>query len=227
TDWKAGTTDAHLQGFFKVAGASEPTSYTFTITGKQDLMGGIYAVTGANTSAPVSASGGQANTVASPNCTAPSIAPSSERTLLLFGCASSGGVASFTPPTGMIEKWDIATGGTYKMATEGAAMALSTSGATGLKTATISASKVSAAALVAIAPGTSDGGAGSGSATGSTYYVATTGSDANPGTLAAPLRTITKAYSAAMAGDTIVVEPGTYTETTSDWGLHLNRSGTV
>jgi hypothetical protein len=60
-----------------------------------------------------------------------------------------------------------------------------------------------------------------------TYYVATTGSDANPGTAAQPFRTITYAYSHASAGTTILVAPGTYTDYTSGWGLHLNASGTA
>lgn len=45
------------------------------------------------------------------------------------------------------------------------------------------------------------------------FYVATDGSDANPGTQAAPWRTITRAVEAALLpGDEIVVMPGTYTE---------------
>jgi hypothetical protein len=42
------------------------------------------------------------------------------------------------------------------------------------------------------------------------YYVATTGSDANPGTEDAPFLTIAHADSRASAGDTIHVAPGTY-----------------
>jgi hypothetical protein len=59
-----------------------------------------------------------------------------------------------------------------------------------------------------------------------TYYVATTGSDSNPGTSASPFRTITYAYSHASAGTTILVASGTYTDYQSGWGLHLNKSGT-
>jgi parallel beta-helix repeat protein len=43
-----------------------------------------------------------------------------------------------------------------------------------------------------------------------TMFVATTGSDANPGTAALPLRTITKAMTRVGAGDTVFVAPGTY-----------------
>jgi Bacterial Ig domain/Protein of unknown function (DUF1565) len=60
-----------------------------------------------------------------------------------------------------------------------------------------------------------------------TFYVATTGSDSNPGTSAQPFRTITYAYSKASAGTTILVAPGTYTDYTSGWGLHLGKGGTA
>lgn len=42
------------------------------------------------------------------------------------------------------------------------------------------------------------------------YYVATTGSDANAGTIGAPFATMAKAVSLAVAGDTILVRGGTY-----------------
>lgn len=46
----------------------------------------------------------------------------------------------------------------------------------------------------------------------STYYVATTGNDANPGTLASPWKTINHAAQVAAAGDTVFVRAGTYKE---------------
>jgi len=47
---------------------------------------------------------------------------------------------------------------------------------------------------------------------GKTYYVATTGSDSNPGTIAQPWRTIQKAANTIVAGDTVYVRAGTYQE---------------
>ena len=48
--------------------------------------------------------------------------------------------------------------------------------------------------------------------TTTTYYVAPTGSDGNPGTQAAPFRTIKKAASVVKPGSTVHVAPGTYAE---------------
>jgi len=49
-------------------------------------------------------------------------------------------------------------------------------------------------------------------AIGKTYFVATTGNNANPGTAAAPWRTIQYAATKASAGDTVYVRPGVYNE---------------
>lgn len=55
-----------------------------------------------------------------------------------------------------------------------------------------------------------------------TYYVATTGSDSNPGTSSSPWRTVRYAVSKMVAGDTTYVRGGTYTES----GIRFRRSGT-
>ena len=56
------------------------------------------------------------------------------------------------------------------------------------------------------------------------YYVATTGSDSNTGTLASPFKSITKAVTVVKAGETIYVRGGTYTLTAT---ITLNKSGTA
>ena len=42
------------------------------------------------------------------------------------------------------------------------------------------------------------------------YYVATTGSDSNPGTLTEPLASLQKAQEKVVAGDTVYIRGGTY-----------------
>jgi hypothetical protein len=59
---------------------------------------------------------------------------------------------------------------------------------------------------------------------GTSYYVSPSGSDSNPGTQAQPWLTLDHAASAAVAGDTVQVAPGTYS---TDSQLTLSTSGTA
>lgn len=64
--------------------------------------------------------------------------------------------------------------------------------------------------------------AASGEAWAATYYVATNGSDSNPGTQAAPFRTIAYAVKKMVAGDTTYVRGGVYSD-----HVRFSRSGTA
>ncbi len=57
--------------------------------------------------------------------------------------------------------------------------------------------------------------------TGSTFYVATNGSDSNSGSAASPWRTVQKALDTLSPGQTAIVRAGTYTQ-----NLEMRRSGT-
>jgi MYXO-CTERM domain-containing protein len=62
------------------------------------------------------------------------------------------------------------------------------------------------------------------------YYVATTGSDSNAGTMAAPFATLQKGINTAVAGDTVYIRGGTYsitTPATSGAGINFTKSGTA
>jgi hypothetical protein len=59
-------------------------------------------------------------------------------------------------------------------------------------------------------------------ATGSTYYISTSGNDTNPGTLSSPWKTIGKASSMVAAGDTVFIRGGVYNET-----VKFSNSGTA
>lgn len=73
--------------------------------------------------------------------------------------------------------------------------------------------------------GSGGGSAGSGAGGGgyappegiNKYYTSTTGSDSNPGTLAAPFKTLAKGVSVLEPGDTLYVRGGTYKRTTDLW----------
>jgi MYXO-CTERM domain-containing protein len=61
------------------------------------------------------------------------------------------------------------------------------------------------------------------------YYVATTGSDSNAGTLAQPFATLQKGANVAVAGDTVWIRGGTYsitTPATAGAGINFTKSGT-
>jgi hypothetical protein len=65
--------------------------------------------------------------------------------------------------------------------------------------------------------------------TAKNLYVATTGSDSNPGTQAKPVKTIARADALASAGYTIHVAPGTYTfsaPSSGSVGVRTSKSGT-
>lgn len=62
------------------------------------------------------------------------------------------------------------------------------------------------------------------------YYVATTGDDANPGTMDSPFATLQKGANIAVAGDTVYIRGGTYaitTPATSGAGIQFTKSGTA
>jgi Protein of unknown function (DUF1565) len=63
-----------------------------------------------------------------------------------------------------------------------------------------------------------------------TYYVATTGSDSNPGTSASPFLTIEKGAQVVAAGDTVIIQDGTYNvscSSTSNNAVDLVTAGTA
>jgi parallel beta-helix repeat protein len=58
-------------------------------------------------------------------------------------------------------------------------------------------------------------------ATADTYYVATNGDDANPGTQEKPFRTVQKGLSALQSSDTLFLREGTYAESISNYNQTL------
>ena len=100
-----------------------------------------------------------------------------------------------------------------------AAVPASVTVAEGNNSATFAVTTSSVAASTPVSIGASYNGTqsatltvGSGALTGSFFYVSTAGSDANPGTAAAPWRTIQHAANSVQAGATVYVLAGVYNE---------------
>jgi len=150
--WEGSNT--HVHGWYRVAGASEPASYTFTLTGGdgRDTAGGIIAISGANQTTPINASAGQSNGGnASTSVPAPSITTTVPNALLIYA-GTGASAATYIPPGNMAEQFDRATSGTYRVSIETATQALANSGATGTRTALASTSVRSIGLMFAVRP---------------------------------------------------------------------------
>jgi hypothetical protein len=156
TGWQAVRTDSKGKGlrqiaYVKVAGASEPESYTWTFSSSHAAVGGILAFTGVDSGAPVDVSGGRANAKSS-SITAPSVTTTVANAMVvgLFGIKGRGTIA---PPAGMTEGYDVASvTGRPKVTSEGAYVVHAGTGATGDKVASASRSAVNIGQLVALRP---------------------------------------------------------------------------
>lgn len=136
--------------YYKVAGASEPAGYTWSFTSGR-ASGGIAAFREVNSVTPIDVAGGQAN-ASSTNIVAPSVTTTFANTMLvgLFGLARADAIS---PPAGMTEAYDRASGGGPNGATSEAAYAAQAAiGATGTRTAVGGAAAVTIGHLVALRP---------------------------------------------------------------------------
>jgi hypothetical protein len=148
------STNVRIHAYYRLAGASEPSSYTFTLTGGsgQAMTGGILDITGANTGTPINASGGQSNgSATSKSVPAPSITTTVNNALLIYAGAAQVS-ATWGPPGLMTTQWQGSTSGSYNVSNESAIQALASSGATGTRSALLSTSGKSVADMIAIAP---------------------------------------------------------------------------
>ncbi|MEW6593266.1 MAG: DUF6701 domain-containing protein [Thermodesulfobacteriota bacterium] len=132
---------SHLATWYRVAGGSEPASYTWTFSaGHAGAVGGIAAFSGVDTSNPIVASAALLeNGNNALNHTAPSIGASVDDMLVTVHEYQSSG--TWTPPAGMTEMVDIhsaAATGAAGVSLEMNRLLLATSGATGDRIATAS-----------------------------------------------------------------------------------------
>lgn len=140
--------------FYKIAGSSEPSTWTltFTTTGNPSVaIATVSRWTGHDASTPINVSGSQVN-ASSSSCTAPSITTTVDGCeLLFFGWDHNG--RSYTPPTGYNEQWEerINTG-VNDVSQSGAHKTQASDGATGSVFATLNAATVNSGFHLAIAP---------------------------------------------------------------------------
>ncbi len=158
--------------FYRVAGSSEPSSYSFPVAGvgaatSVEAAGGISAYSGASTSAPVNAHGGETISGSLTEFTAPSVTTTKANCLVVAFAGTHNTIRSFTPPGSSLEAFDvfasslIASASAYDKAPVAAGM-------TGTRVLKANATAAGATHTIALAPAPVKGkAAGSGSGGGS------------------------------------------------------------
>ena len=151
---------AHTQtscGFVKVwtkiAGASEPTSYTFPDSTSADAVGGMLAFHSYDPSAPLAVAPVFASSAtAATSHPAPSVTGVEGGMLVTahFGGANANATRSYTPPSGMTERVDVGPSSWTVLGVN--TQSLTAAGATGTKTATCSASVPYITTTLVVAP---------------------------------------------------------------------------
>jgi hypothetical protein len=153
---------AHTQtscGFVKVwtkiAGASEPTSYTFPDSTSADAVGGMLAFHSYDPSAPLAVAPVFASSATAATAhPAPSVTGVDGGMLVTahFGGANANATRSYTPPSGMTERVDVGPSSWTVLGVN--TQSLTAAGATGTKTATCSASVPYITTTLVVKPGT-------------------------------------------------------------------------
>jgi hypothetical protein len=233
--------------FYKVAGVREPSSYRWRFAARRAASGGLLAYSGLDGARVVLRHSGR-STRNSRFITAPSVRTSA-RNVLVLGFFAASGRAKLAAPRGMTTRYGVAVAGVSSGAAD-FTLAAGSSGARVARSSAVHRSTIGQLVALRAAPGGSPqppppqppppgpppqppppppiGGGGAAlppplpPSTGQTYYVATTGSDSNPGTSAAPWRTVQRALNLLQAGQRALVRAGTYTE-----NLDMTRAGTA
>jgi RHS repeat-associated protein len=135
----AGPTSNALAVYYKVAVASEPTSYAWGVSGASFTVGGVQAFTNVDTASPIDVENGQTTPSATTHAT-PGITTTMANTMVVTSHAYASS-RTWTPPSGMTESFDRPSGANNAtgMSIEGNRVLLAVAGATGVKTATAAA----------------------------------------------------------------------------------------
>lgn len=140
-----------LSVYRKIA-ASEGASYVWSLNNTDSLSVTIGAYYNVNTSTPIDVFSFQANNTASTSMASATVTPTTTAgMLLMIGAAidTSGGSVTATAPAGMTERADGGAGETMSYVAD---LLLSSSSATGTKTASLSSSKKSIGAQIVLMP---------------------------------------------------------------------------
>ena len=145
----------YSQVYWRVAGSSEPASYTWTLGATRKAVGQMGAYLGVDTAAPVETSatgGGTSGTTA----TAPTITTTFANSLVVMGMSAyPAGSFTITPPTGTTARpQTFTTGGGSVLGTQSVDYTRATAGATGTKAFTYSAGGAWGAISFALKPAT-------------------------------------------------------------------------
>jgi hypothetical protein len=138
--------------YVRVAGASEPSSYTWNSSQPASLAGGIVAYANVNTTTPIDGSSGQYSATSATSANAPSVTTTHETDLLLafFAAFQTEGTSNRTLPSGMTRRW-VASSNAHDDAAS-ADQTLLTAGPSGTRMASFPTAAPSIGALIALAP---------------------------------------------------------------------------
>lgn len=217
--------------YLRVAEAAEPQLYRWAIRNRRGGIGVILAYRGIDPERPVVRHGGRAGGSAASVSLPSLVVPVAGTRLVAFVAASGAGRSR--PPARMRERSDLARGGRWPLTEAVADATKSAAGRTGVRRAWFDRPRaVVFGQLVVLRPAAGagspvlPGGPGPVSSilppsTGAVYYVSTSGSDSNPGTVAAPWKTVQKALNTLQPGQRALVRAGTYAA-----NLRMSRAGT-
>ncbi|HYZ92806.1 MAG TPA: thrombospondin type 3 repeat-containing protein, partial [Actinomycetota bacterium] len=144
--------------YYHFAGASEPASYTWTVTSSAPRMtGGIIAYTGVDSSSPVRSSGANTTCTGASSCTAPSVVTvAGDRVIAYFGLDDQGAISQPFGTTEVYERQSANGGGPTSSADHFAAGGTSS----GTKTATTGEGSAWTTHTVALRPVSDNDGDG-------------------------------------------------------------------
>jgi hypothetical protein len=140
--------------FVRVAGASEPSSYTWSIPDFRRIAGGISSYSGVDTAHPIDAHNGATDSAGSTSITAPSITTTTDGAMLLH-LAAINAEGTISPPAGSTERWEnsaFRVDSTRDALAEVSDVVQASAGVTGSRTAVASQSGRNVAVLLALRP---------------------------------------------------------------------------